>query len=265
VLRGQRLTNTISVSTTFSAIFFLKLFWDYLLDKTKKLQICNFKTCIILICLKEHNWQPTAFDGLTLNWWLIEIVVDADPVHYAKIKLFDFIGKQILLVWRSNWKAWKMLASRLEFVQVIKVACYVITAKRASHRFVLEATNNLKNIGVCLKHEAKATRRGLNSSGDERHTSPHPDEAKENQHKTKKNLNYLGLTRNTAGVFRWVAFPNDNACFEYSLESRSMLAFVEYWLMQQIDCMNWKQLWVGMCACLCDAWRRRLNAMCCIC
>jgi len=33
-----------------------------------------------------------------------------------------------------------MLASRLEFVQPKKVACYIITAKRASHRLVLEAT-----------------------------------------------------------------------------------------------------------------------------
>jgi len=56
MLRGQSLTNTISVSTPFSAIFFVELFWDYfLLDKTKILQICNFKTYTILICLKEHT------------------------------------------------------------------------------------------------------------------------------------------------------------------------------------------------------------------
>jgi len=36
-----------------------------------------------------------------------------------------------------------------------------------SHRFVLEATNNSKNIDACLKHEAKERKRGLNLSGDE--------------------------------------------------------------------------------------------------
>ena len=48
VIRGQSLTNTNCASTTFSAIlFFLKLVWDHLLlEKTKKLQICNFKTYI---------------------------------------------------------------------------------------------------------------------------------------------------------------------------------------------------------------------------
>jgi len=96
------------------------------------------------------------------------------PVHDAKIKILTLTEKKKTIkndTARMTIKS-KRNAQCLHLVRVCageKVACYVITAKRTSHHFVHEATNNSKNIDARLQHEAKATRRSLNSSGDERH------------------------------------------------------------------------------------------------
>jgi len=104
----------------------------------------------------------------------LKLLLMLAPVLYAKIKNLDFNRKTMFLVSRSNRKRMHNACISSEFVQVKKVGCYVITAKRASHRFVLEATNISKNIDACLKHEAKVIRWGLNPSSDERHRIPLP-------------------------------------------------------------------------------------------
>jgi len=163
----------------------------------------------ISIAQTKNHYTENKQNYLTLNWWLIDW-------NCCWCKNLDLNRKTILLEWRSNWKRICNACISSEFVQEKKLTCYVITAKRASHYFVPEATNNSKNINACLKHETKATRRCLNLSGDEPHT-PLPRrgeaEAKENEHKTKKN-NFKLFRPNTnyrwsvqmSGISKWCMF-----------------------------------------------------------
>jgi len=101
----------------------------------------------------------------------LKLLLMLAPVLDGKIKILTLTEKQYCSKDNQIEKDAYYACSLSEFVQVKKVACYIITAKRASHCFVLEATNNSKNIEACLKYEAKAIRWGLNPSGDECHTS----------------------------------------------------------------------------------------------